>query len=166
MKSRKGIGEPPNRPSGRRHQCAVRAFCRRQNLGAGGIHRTAVGGFAALRMWRTPCGCFRRAFNLRRVEPPEWAAEPTRKGHLLCRCPFLVEGTVKIDISFTAKMPPAGRPTNCEPSAAGRSWKGGAREWADDVFFACGIKRRRSKADFAPTWCARRDLNPHARNEH
>ena len=62
MKSRKGIGEPPNRPSGRRHQCAVRAFCRRQNLGAGGIHRTAVGGFAALRMWRTPCGCFRRAF--------------------------------------------------------------------------------------------------------
>ena len=32
-------------------------------------------------------------------------------------------------------MPPAGRPTNCEPSAAGRSWKGGARERADDVFF-------------------------------
>ena len=49
-------------------------------------------------------------------------------------------------------MPPAGRPTNCEPSAAGRSWKGGARERADDVFFAIGIKRRRSKADFAPTW--------------
>ena len=28
-------GEPPNRPSGRRRGCAVRAFCRRQNLGAG-----------------------------------------------------------------------------------------------------------------------------------
>ena len=52
-------------------------------------------------------------------------------------------------------MPPAGRPTNCEPSAAGRSWKGGARERADDVFFATGIKRRRSKANFAPTWYAR-----------
>ena len=49
-------------------------------------------------------------------------------------------------------MPPAGRPTNCEPSVAGRSWKGGARERADDVFFTSGIKRRRSKADFAPTW--------------
>ena len=48
-------------------------------------------------------------------------------------------------------MPPAGRPTNCEPSAAGRSWKGGARERADGVFCAAGIKRRRSKADFAPT---------------
>ena len=31
--------------------------------------------------------------------------------------------------------------------------KGGARERADDVFFALGIKRRRSKADFAPAWC-------------
>ena len=54
------------------------------------------------------------------------------------------------------RKPPAGRPTNCEPSAAGRSWKGGARERADDVFFAAGIKRRRrSKADFAPTWKGR-----------
>ena len=40
----------------------VQVFCLRQNLGGGGIHCTAVGGFAALRMWRTPCGCFRRAF--------------------------------------------------------------------------------------------------------
>ena len=30
-------------------------------------------------------------------------------------------------------------------------------------FSAVGIKRRRSKADFAPTsWCERWDLNPHA----
>ena len=64
------------------------------------------------------------------------------------------------------KKPPAGRHTNCEPNEVGRSWKGGARERADDVFFAIGIKRRRSKADFAPTWCARRDLNPHVRNAH
>ena len=40
----------------------VQVFCLRQNLGGGGIHCTAVGGFPALRMWRTPCGCFRRAF--------------------------------------------------------------------------------------------------------
>ena len=52
--------------------------------------------------------------------------------------------------------------TNCEPNEVGRSWKGGARERADDVFFAAGIKRRRSKADFAPTWCRWRGSNPHA----
>ena len=57
-------------------------------------------------------------------------------------------------------MWPAGQHTNCEPSAAGRSWKGGARERADDVFFATGIKRRRSKADFAPTWRSGWDSNP------
>ena len=38
-------------------------------------------------------------------------------------------------------MPPAEQPTNCEPNEVGRSWKGGAREQADDVFFAAGIKR-------------------------
>ena len=57
-------------------------------------------------------------------------------------------------------MWPAGQHTNCEPSAAGRSWKGGARERADDVFFASGIKRRRSKADFSPTWRSGWDSNP------
>ena len=45
--------------------------------------------------------------------------------------------------------------TKSQPSAAGSIWKGGARERADDVFFAIGIKRRRSKADFAPTWKGR-----------
>ena len=73
---------------------------------------------------------------------------------------FFLEGTVKIDIFVSIKMPPVGRHTNCEPSEAGRSWKGGARERADDVFFATGIKRRRSKADFAPTWRSGRDSNP------
>lgn len=41
---------------------------------------------------------------------------------------------------------------NHNPALAVVIWKGGARERADDVFFALGIKRRRSKADFAPTW--------------
>ena len=71
-----------------------------------------------------------------------------------------MEGTVKADISRWRKIPPAGRPTNCEPSGAGRSWKEGARERADDVFFTPDIKRRRSKADFAPTWRRRGDSNP------
>ena len=71
----------------------------------------------------------------------------------------LWKGRLKSISSRFRETPPAGRPTNCEPSAAGRSWKGGARERADDVFFAKGIKRRRSKADFAPTWYARLDSN-------
>ena len=41
----------------------VQAFLHSKNLGGGGIHYTAVGGFAALRMWRTLCGCFRRALQ-------------------------------------------------------------------------------------------------------
>ena len=56
--------------------------------------------------------------------------------------------------------------TKLKPNEVGSILKGGARERADDVFFAAGIKRRRSKADFAPTWCARRDLNPHVRSAH
>ena len=44
--------------------------------------------------------------------------------------------------------------TKSKLSEAGSIWSGGARERADadDVFFAVGIKRRWSKADFAPTW--------------
>ena len=49
----------------------MRAFCRRQNLGGGGIH-------------------FRRAFRSPKGGAALWAAEPTRKGHLQSRCPFLV----------------------------------------------------------------------------
>ena len=46
----------PSAPDG-----APRAFCRRQNLDAGRIHCAAVRGSAAVRMRRTPCGCFARA---------------------------------------------------------------------------------------------------------
>ena len=65
------------------------------------------------------------------------------------------KGRLKSICSFQRKHPSAGRHTNCEPSTAGRSWKGGAREQADDVFFALRIKTRRSKANFAPTWKGR-----------
>ena len=41
--------------------------------------------------------------------------------------------------------------TKPKPSEAGSVWKGGARERADDVFCFDRNKKRRSKADFAPT---------------
>ena len=44
------------------------------------------------------------------------------------------------------------RPLNTNPKPPALGLKGVAKERADDVFFAAGIKRRRSKADFAPTW--------------
>ncbi len=60
--------EGQNRPSGRRRKCAVRAFCRRQNLGAGGIH-------------------FRRALKSPKGGAGLWPVEPTKKdmthGHVL-----------------------------------------------------------------------------------
>ena len=49
--------------------CAVRAFCRRQNLGAGAIYCTAVDSSAVLRMWRTPCGCLPRACEIKSGPP-------------------------------------------------------------------------------------------------
>ena len=54
----------PNRPSGRRRKCAVNSEPPKavENR-AGRIHRAAVGGSAALRMRRTPCGCFARALK-------------------------------------------------------------------------------------------------------
>ena len=53
------------------------------------------------------------------------------------------------------------RHPNRNPAIAVAIWKGGARERADGVFFVQRQKRRRSKADFAPTWCERGDLNSH-----
>ena len=46
-----------------------------------------------------------------------------------------------------------------EPSAVRQIWKGEAGERADGVFCVPGIKRRRSKANFAPAWSWRPDLN-------
>ena len=40
--------------------------------------------------------------------------------------------------------------TKSKPNAVDSIWNGGARERADDVFAI--DKKRRSKADFAPTW--------------
>ncbi len=92
----------PSRPSGRRRLCAVRAFCRRQNLGAGGIH-------------------FRRAFESPKGGAALWAAEPKTKGH-----PFVLEETAKIDIPCNKKKRRAAAAPNRSPAAAGPVWKGGA----------------------------------------
>ena len=63
--------KPPNRPSGRRRGCAVRAFCPRQNLGAG----------AAL----PP-----RALKSRRVEPPCGRRNPQKRTSALQMSFFVV----------------------------------------------------------------------------
>ena len=41
---------------------------------------------------------------------------------------------------------------NRNPAQAVAIWRGDARERADDAFLCVSIKKRRSKADFAPTW--------------
>jgi hypothetical protein len=40
-----------------------------------------------------------------------------------------------------------------KPGEAVSIWKGETGKQTDNVFFATGIKRRRSKVNFAPTWC-------------
>ena len=65
---------------------------------------------------------------------------------------------IKKDKRFLGKRCQTGTRGSREADFVGR----GARERADDVFCPAGIKRRRSKADFAPTWCERGDLNSHA----
>ena len=65
-------GDPPNRPSGRRRLRAVRAFCRRQNLGAGGIH-------------------FRRAFENKGRRPPSAAGTQKERQDLLVMSFFLAQ---------------------------------------------------------------------------
>ena len=67
--------ELPNRPSGRRRGCAVRAFCRRQNLGAG----------AAL----PP-----RALKSRRAERAFGPRSPQKRTRLTS-CPFFRKGRSK-----------------------------------------------------------------------
>ena len=62
----------PNRPSGRRRFCAVPAFRRRQNLGAGGIH-------------------FRRVFESPKGGAGQQPAKPKKKDTLFSVSFFLVE---------------------------------------------------------------------------
>ena len=64
---------------------------------------------------------------------------------------YVVRGDVEYRNSIDAETSGFAPSTKSKPNEVGSIWKGGARERADDVFFAMGIKRRRSKADFAPT---------------
>ena len=50
------------------------------------------------------------------------------------------------------KCRPQGGLPSARPAQRVAAGKEGVRERANDVFFASVIKRRRSKADFAPTW--------------
>ena len=49
-----------------------------------------------------------------------------------------------------------------KPSDSGFDLERRTKKRANGVFLAMKIKRCRSKANFAPTWCAWRDSNPHA----
>ena len=102
---------------------------------------------------------FAPSMSNEKAERPKRPRSPQKRTRLMS-CPFLWKGRLKSISSRFREKPPAGRHTNCEPSGAGRSWKGGARERADGVFCAPGMKRRRSKADFAPTWSGVRESNP------
>ena len=69
----------PNGPSGPRAKWRVNSRPAAGNC-AGRIHRAAVGGSAALRMRRTPCGCFARALRSPKGEGGQGPPKPTRKG--------------------------------------------------------------------------------------
>ena len=90
-------GKPPNGPSGRRRGCAVRAFCPRQNLGAG----------AAL----PP-----RALKSRRAERAFGPQSPQR----LTSCPFFRKGRSKWIFEMWAMMRTRGREPPNRPSGRRR----------------------------------------------
>ena len=54
--------------------------------------------------------------------------------------------------SFEDRLPGLHPNPNRNPAQAVAIWKGGVRERADGAFLCMSIKKRRSKADFAPTW--------------
>ena len=66
--------------------------------------------------------------------------DPVSYTHLV-RIIIICKGRLKPIFPSETKKPSAGRPTNCEPSKAGRSWKGGARKRADDVLLFHRNKR-------------------------
>ena len=88
------------------HLRCTSVFAAGENLGAGGIHCTAVGSFAALRMWRTPCGCFRPAFGSPKGGAAHWAAEPKKKDICFQQMSFFLDRTVKINIFQGQTKPP------------------------------------------------------------
>lgn len=55
-------------------------------------------------------------------------------------------------------------PLRSQPGAAFVIGKGGGGEQADGVFLPMA-KKRRSKVNFAPTWCGWRESNPHAHTD-
>ena len=113
------------------HLRCTSVFAAGENLGAGGIHCAAVGSFAALRMWRTPCRCFRPAFESPKGEAAHWAAEPKKKDICFQQMSFFLDRTVKIDIlSTTGKTAAQRRHPTASPAqrvAVGSEEQGSGR---------------------------------------
>ena len=158
--------------------CGWRLFCRRQKKDAG-AKRTAPwprrnGGNPETSDWKRmpPAG---RPAN---CEPAKRVAVGKEEQGSVRMASFFAIGRKKTpeqsgrsprprrnggnsETSDWRRMPPAGRPANCEPAkwvAVGKEEQGSVRMAS---FLPQAEKRRRSKADFAPTWCRRWDSNPH-----
>ena len=68
-----------------------------------------------------------------------------------------VRAAVLFESRLNVKNVRSHKKQNRDPASAVTILRGGARKRADDVFLSVRIKRRRSKANFAPTWYAGRD---------
>ena len=75
---------------------------------------------------------------------------PIRKRKI--RKALQLKGGGGVDKQFRRRTSSLRPNPNRDPAYAVAIWKGGARERADDAFLCVSIKKRRSKADFAPTW--------------
>ena len=127
--------EPPNRPSGRRRGCAVRAFCPRQNLGAG----------AAL----PP-----RALKSRRAERAFGPRSPQKRTRLTS-CPFLWKKRSKWIFEMRAMMrtrrrEPPNRPSGRRRGCAVRAFCRRQNLGAGAALPPRALKSRRAERAFGP----------------
>ena len=93
--------------------CARRRFSERNRREAAALG-AEMGGFAAL------------SIEIPEGEAALRAAELKTKGHLLCRCPFVLACVGKRDADFANQSRPQGGIPNRSPATAGPVWKGAA----------------------------------------
>ena len=101
LKFRKGIGKPPNRPSGRRRFCAVRVFCLRQNT------RTAQAEFISSEHFKPKGGS--------RLWPAKPKKKDMTKGHVFL---FGARGGSRTRTPLRALAPEASESTNSTTRAS------------------------------------------------
>ena len=123
--------EPPNGPSGPRAEWRVNS-----RLQAGNCAGAAL---------PTPSIQIRKGGG--RLRRPE----PKTKGHPK-GCPFVLKGTVKIDIFPFLRKAARRAAHQLRAQRSGSQLERRSKGAGGRRFFAAGIKKRRSKADFAPTW--------------